>query len=69
MPVTDAWDIAIWGAAGYLAIVALVRLMRNHRQAYVSRLMGEIEQQRRQQEREEAKKTAATKKQAKPAAK
>lgn len=48
----STWDIVVLVAAGYIAIMTLVRLMRNHRDRTVSELQRqwELEQQRKHEE-------------------
>jgi hypothetical protein len=58
----DAWDIALYMAAGYVAVIALVRLMLHERDRLVQRFRTEMlaERQRqaaaeRQRKKDEAK--------------
>ena len=48
----STWDVIVLLAAGYVASMALVRLMRNHRDKIVSELQQqwELEQQRKEEE-------------------
>lgn len=43
----DVWDIAIFLAAGYLAVITLARLMRRHRDRLTRDLRRQIELQKR----------------------
>ena len=45
----DRWDILIIAAAGYVAIVTLVRLMAARRNQLVDQVRHQIEQQRAKQ--------------------
>jgi hypothetical protein len=47
----DGWDLALWALAGYLAIVALVRLMARHRDSLTARFRQEMEEQRLRQKK------------------
>jgi hypothetical protein len=44
----DGWDLALLAIAGYVAIVALVRLMIRRRDQLVGELVEEAEKKRRQ---------------------
>ena len=44
----DGWDLALLAIAGYVAIVALVRLMIRRRDRLVGELVAEAEKKRRQ---------------------
>jgi len=46
------WDIALLAVAGFLAVVALVRLMARHRDQLVERLGREAQQQHRRKQAE-----------------
>jgi len=43
----DGWDLALMGAAGYTAVVGLVRLMNRRRNQLIDELMQEVAEQRR----------------------
>lgn len=43
----DGWDLALMGAAGYVAVVGLVRLMNRRRNQLIDELMQEAAQRRR----------------------
>lgn len=45
----DGWDIAVLVFAGYLAVVALVRLMLAERERVIERLRGKAEAERARQ--------------------
>ncbi len=62
----DGWDIALLAAAGYVAVVAMVRLMRNRRDELISELrqQAETERQRQQIEQERAEEESRHKKRA-----
>jgi len=45
----DGWDLALLAIAGYVAIVALVRLMIRRRDQLVGELVEEAEQKKRRQ--------------------
>lgn len=45
----DGWDIVLLGMAGFVAIVALVRLMLRRRDQLVERFRRDLKQQRRRQ--------------------
>jgi len=43
----DGWDLALMGAAGYVAVVGLVRLMNRRRNQLIDELMQEAAERRR----------------------
>lgn len=43
----DGWDLALVGAAGYTAVVGLVRLMNRRRNQLIDELVQEVAEQRR----------------------
>lgn len=45
----QAWDVAILVIAGYAAVIALVRLMRNRRKELIAQLQAEIASERQRQ--------------------
>ena len=45
----NRWDFALLALAGYIAVIALVRLMLARREQVVARLRAELQQQRQQQ--------------------
>jgi len=47
----DRWDILIIAGAGYIAVVALVRLMAARRDQLVQQVRRQIEQQQAQQKK------------------
>jgi hypothetical protein len=42
----DRWNIALWVGAGYIAVVALMRLMANKRQQVMAEFRGEVEKEK-----------------------
>lgn len=46
----DGWDWGLLALGGYIAVVALVRLMIGHRERTLIRLRQEIEAERRRQQ-------------------
>jgi hypothetical protein len=50
----DSWDVALLVLAGYVAVVALVRMMLGHREQTARRLRIELDRQERQQDAEAA---------------
>jgi len=56
----DSWSIALWVVAGYIAVVALMRLMAHKRREVVAEFRGEVE-------KEKARRKAAAAQQAKAA--
>ena len=59
----DRWNIALWIGAGYVAVVALMRLMANKRQQVMTEFRGEVE---REKSRRKAAAAAAKQVQSKP---
>ena len=43
----DSWSIALWVVAGYVAVVALIRLMAHKRTEVLAEFRGEVEKERR----------------------
>ncbi len=43
----DGWDLALVGAAGYTAVIGLVRLMNRRRNQLIDELMQEVADKRR----------------------
>ena len=56
MDAVNTWDLALFAAAGYIAVSSLVRLMIDKRNALAVELKAEMEQQRKAQERLEQEK-------------
>lgn len=54
METMESWDIALLVVVGYLAAVALVRLMTRHRDQLVGQFRREMQQQRKPQPAEKA---------------
>ena len=42
----DGWSIALWVFAGYIAVVALVRLMAHKRNQVMEEFRGEVEKEK-----------------------
>ena len=42
----DRWSIALWIGAGYIAAVALMRLMAHKRQQVMAEFRGEVEKEK-----------------------
>ena len=42
----DRWNIALWIGAGYVAMVALMRLMAHKRQQVMAEFRGEVEKEK-----------------------
>ena len=42
----DRWSIALWIGAGYIAVVALMRLMAHKRQQVMAEFRGEVEKEK-----------------------
>lgn len=57
MPYMDGWDWALLAGAGYLALIALVRLMRHRRDAVLTELGHQAELEKHRQQEEESRKT------------
>ena len=50
----NTWDVVVLVAAGYIAVMALVRLMRSHRAKLVDQLQQKwLAEQRRKQEEQQ----------------
>ena len=45
-PDMDRWNIALWIGAGYVAVVALMRLMTHKRQQVMTEFRGEVEKEK-----------------------
>lgn len=52
----DRWDVLIILAAGYIGVMALVRLMAKRRNQVMSHVQGEISNQRKQAQKDTASK-------------
>ena len=55
----DAWTLILWIVAGYVALVALVRLMIYHRSRVTAQFRDEVEKEKSR--RKAAKETKAAK--------
>jgi hypothetical protein len=42
----DGWSIALWVVAGYIAVVALLRLMTQKRDEVMAEFRGEVEKEK-----------------------
>jgi hypothetical protein len=42
----DGWSIALWVVAGYIAVVALLRLMAHKRNEVMAEFRGEVEKEK-----------------------
>ena len=42
----DSWSIALWVVAGYIAVVALMRLMAHKRNEVMAEFRGEVEKEK-----------------------
>ena len=51
MDAVTTWDLALFAAAGYIAVSSLVRLMIAKRNTLAIELRSEMEQERKRQER------------------
>ncbi len=56
MDAVTTWDLALFAAAGYIAVSSLVRLMIGKRNTLAAELRSEMEQERRRQQRIEREK-------------
>ena len=68
MDAVNTWDLALFAAAGYIAVSSLVRLMIDKRNALAVELRTEMEQERRRLERIEQEKQQQKQLPPKPAA-
>ena len=66
----DRWDVALLAVAGYVAVVALTRMMARHRDRFVTELQqrAAAEQQRQQAEANRQKREQRKQSQAKQGA-
>lgn len=55
----DPWDIVIIAAAGYVAVVSLVRMMASRRNELINHVRQQLEQELRQQDKDKAERDAA----------
>ena len=63
----DGWDLALLAIAGYVAIVALVRLMIRRRDQLAGELIEEAEQKKRREAQQQRKKQADARRADRPA--
>jgi hypothetical protein len=54
----DRWNIALWVGAGYVAVVALMRLMAHKRQQVMAEFRGEVEKEKSRRKAEAVAKQA-----------
>jgi len=54
----DAWTLILWIVAGYVALVALVRLMIYHRSRVTAQFRSEVEKEKSRRKSAKAKKPA-----------
>jgi hypothetical protein len=52
MGLMDNWDVTLMIVAGYLAVVALVRLMRRHRDGLLEEMRRQIAKEKRRRQNE-----------------
>ena len=57
----DRWNIALWIGAGYVAVVALIRLMAHKRQQVMVEFRGEVEKEKNRRKAAAAAKQAQSK--------
>jgi hypothetical protein len=57
----DRWNIALWIGAGYIAVVALMRLMAHKRQQVMAEFRGEVEKEKNRRKAAAASKQAQNK--------
>lgn len=55
----DRWSIALWIGAGYVAVVALVRLMAHKRQEVMAEFRGAVEKEKNRRKAAVAKQAQA----------
>jgi len=53
MGTMDTWDVTLLIVAGYLAVVALVRLMARHRDQMLGEVRRQIAKEKKRQQNEE----------------
>jgi hypothetical protein len=63
MPSTNGWELALFAAAAYIAVISLVRLMRRYHERRVEQLRRHIDTEKRRL-RKQAKKAEKLKRQA-----
>jgi len=51
----DGWSIALWVVAGYVAVIALMRLMAHKREEVMAEFRGEVEKEKSRRKAEAAK--------------
>jgi hypothetical protein len=55
----DRWSIVLWIGAGYIAVVALMRLMAHKRNEVMAEFRGEVEKEKNRRKIAAAKKASA----------
>lgn len=55
----DIWDGVLFGIAGYVAVISLVRLMVVHRNTLMEHLLHQLQLERLRKKQEEKRKQAA----------
>ena len=55
----DGWSIGLWVVAGYVAVVALMRLMAHKRSEVMAEFRGEVEKEKSRRKAEAAKQANA----------
>ncbi len=53
----DSWNIALWVVAGYIAVIALMRLMAHKRNEVMAEFRGEVEKEKSRRKAAAAKET------------
>jgi len=56
----DSWSIALWVVAGYIAVVALMRLMAHKRNEVMAEFRGEVEKEKTRRKNAAAKQAKAS---------
>jgi hypothetical protein len=56
----DSWSIALWVVAGYIAVVALMRLMAHKRNEVLAEFRGEVEKEKSRRRTTAAKQAKAS---------
>jgi hypothetical protein len=56
----DSWSIALWVVAGYVAVVALMRLMAHKRNEVMAEFRGEVEKEKNRRKVAAAKEAKAS---------
>jgi len=56
----DNWSIVLWVVAGYVAVVALMRLMTHKRNEVMAEFRGEVEKEKSRRKADAAKQAKAS---------